>query len=293
MVAMQRIVSLAALAMIVVLFLMDLRSASALATPALSSSSSDKGSTTYSESPMSARLNGVFSVFQANPSMCFGVVIRIAIAVFLDVVLDGFLKTVVTPAIAATGIGIVATPLTFFIGQALQPMIHSVAFIVFDDRFLMASLEATGIKQRLLPRAVGKKWHKMTILEGIITRYCVKAIAGWCLGWASLFTILPVVGPVFTALLSGWVVAWDYVYVPLAGMGHVGVLRQFRTVLRNFRAYFWFGFWAVLIEEIPLVGPVCHVYNVYSAAFFLERLYLNGTDTNHAFMNTDADHREL
>jgi hypothetical protein len=32
----------------------------------------------------------------------------------------------------------------------------------------------------------------------------------------------------------------------------------------------------VLIEEIPIVNLVCHVYNVYSAAFFLERVYLKG-----------------
>ena len=31
----------------------------------------------------------------------------------------------------------------------------------------------------------------------------------------------------------------------------------------------------MLIEEILIAGPVCHVYNVYSAAFFLERVYLN------------------
>jgi len=30
-----------------------------------------------------------------------------------------------------------------------------------------------------------------------------------------------------------------------------------------------------VIQEIPILGPICHVYNVYSAAFFLERVYLN------------------
>ena len=249
---------------------------------------------------VSNRWHGIVAVFYAHPFMLIGVVIRIAIAITLELVLDGFLKTVVTPAIAATGIGALVAPLTFLIGQALQPIIHSIAFLVFDDKFLHATLEATGIKERLITeRQLTKGWHRMTFFQGMITRYVMKSMASWCLGLAGLCTMLPVVGYVLTAFLSGWVVAWDYVYVALAGMGYIGPRRQFQTVWRNFGEYQWFGFWAVLIEEIPFIGPACHVYNVYSAAFFLERLYLlhggmiHDDDATVSTVDSDYSFKEL
>ena len=114
------------------------------------------------------------------------------------------------------------------------------------------------------------KFHKLFM------RWCIKTIAGCSVGLAGFCTAIPILGPILTALLSGWAVAWDIVYVPLSGMGRVGILRQGMSVLHHFWDYYWFGFWAVLIEEIPIVNPVCHVYNVYSAAFFLERVHLEG-----------------
>ena len=89
----------------------------------------------------------------------------------------------------------------------------------------------------------------------------VKSLSAWCLGLAGLCTLVPVVGHVLTAILSGWLVAWDYVYVPLTGMGYIGPLLQFQTVWQHLGAFQWYGFWAVLMEEIPLLGPFCHVYN--------------------------------
>jgi hypothetical protein len=228
---------------------------------------------------------GLWDVFATHPSLILSVGIRIVIAIWLELLLDGFLKTVVTPALASTGIGALVAPMSFLIGQALQPMIHSIAFLVFDDRFLLKTLEATGIQEQLIQNIERNDkgseigWHKITLAEGMMTRYVMKSMAAWCLGWAGLCTIVPVVGHVLTAVLSGWVVAWDYVYVPLAGMGYLGPWQQLQTVWQHFGAYGWYGFWAVLIEEIPLIGPVCHVYNVYSAAFFLERLYILHKDT--------------
>ena len=115
----------------------------------------------------------------------------------------------------------------------------------------------------------------MNFFNKYFTRWCTKTAAGVIVGFAGLASAIPLVGSVFTALLAGWAVAWDMVYVPLAGIGRVGILRQGASVLAHFWEYYWFGFWAVLIEEIPIVGPVCHVYNVYNAAFFLERVYTN------------------
>jgi len=249
---------------------------------------------------MGARLRGIGRILVANPTTCFGALLRIAMAIFLEISLDGFLKTVVTPAIAGTGIGILVTPLTFFIGQALQPIIHSVSFLIFDDRFLDIAMESTGTKQKLVKTTNGK-WHRLSLVEGIITRHCLKVLSAWCVGLAGLCTLIPVLGPILTALLSGWIVAWDYVYVPLSGMGYVGFVRQFWVVYRDFRRYYWFGFWAVLLEEIPLAGPVMHVYNIYSATFLLEDLYWNGaaaaTSSHAAMINTTiaavTGHKEL
>jgi len=204
-------------------------------------------------------------------------VIRVIIAIVLEINLDGFLKLVVTPFLAASVVGAVAAPLTFFVGQALQPIINSFCFYGFDDPFVMATLEATGGKDRLSTLSKTGEWHHMGTFHKYFMRWCIKATAGFWVGFAGICTYIPIVGPILTALLSGWVVAWDMVYIPLSGMGRVGILRQGRSVLTNFSEYYWFGFWAVLMEEIPIVGPVCHVYNVYSAAFFLERVYLNNS----------------
>jgi len=92
---------------------------------------------------------------------------------------------------------------------------------------------------------------------------------------------------------------------PLVGMdrrlGLCLCVRQFWVVYRDFRRYYWFGFWAVLLEEIPLAGPVMHVYNIYSATFLLEDLYWNGaaaaTSSHAAMINTTiaavSGHKEL
>ena len=67
--------------------------------------------------------------------------IRTFLCTLIIVNIDGFLKLFVTPALVATGIGAVVAPapVTFFMGQALQPIIHSICFFHFDDRFVMAS----------------------------------------------------------------------------------------------------------------------------------------------------------
>ena len=245
----------------------------------------------HATSRSSSRLNGLISLFQQHPGFLVSAVIRIGVAMTLELVLDGLLKTVVTPALIATGIGAVAAPLTFLLEYALQPIIHSLAFIIFDDRFLMAALEATGI-QHCLEQESGKAWHKMTLIEGIFTRYVIKSLAAWCLGWAGLCTAIPVAGHMLTAGLTGWIVAWDYVYVPLSGMGHVGPWQQLQTVWTHWGDYQWFGVWAVLLEELPFLGPTCHVWNVYNAAFFLERVYLlqttNSQDDDDATVSTVA-----
>jgi len=235
----------------------------------------DDADSIQSPSSIGARLKGMQSLLASRPGLLLSMVIRVTIAITLQINLDAFLKLVVTPLLAASVIGAVAAPFTFFVGQALQPIIHSFCFYGFDDKFLMATLEATGGKGRLATLSKTGEWHETGSFHKFFLRWCIKSTAGCCIGFAGLCTAIPIVGPVLTALLSGWVVAWDMVYVPLSGMGRVGVFRQGRSVLANFREYYWFGFWAVLIEEIPIAGPVCHVYNVYSAAFFLERVYLN------------------
>ena len=249
-----------------------------------------------------SRLAGLVTLFQQRPDLLLSVMIRIILAMVLELLLDGFLKTVVTPALVATGIGAFVAPLVFLLEYTLQPMIHSIAFLIFDDRFLLATLEATGIKQDLLmsvqkSSAKGKrkrrkgggevKWHKLSLMEGMLTRYVIKSCAAWCLAWAGLCTVIPVLGQILVAVLTGWIVAWDYVYVPLSGMGYIGPWQQFQTVWQHFGKFQWYGFWAVLIEEIPFLGPSCHVYNVYSAAFFLEKVYILH-NKGHSIVDDDA-----
>mmetsp|Transcript_25705 Transcript_25705/g.53697 ORF Transcript_25705/g.53697 Transcript_25705/m.53697 type:complete len:321 (+) Transcript_25705:93-1055(+) len=229
-------------------------------------------------STIRTRINGIQSLLQSQPGMMLNMIIRVALAVALMINIDAFLKLVVTPILAASIIGAIAAPFTFFVGQALQPIVYSICFYGFDDPFVVAALEATGGKERLLLAANAntggvEEWHEMGFFNKYFTRWCIKTAAGFIVGFAGLASAIPLVGSVFTALLAGWAVAWDMVYVPLAGIGRVGILRQGASVLAHFWEYYWFGFWAVLIEEIPIVGPVCHVYNVYSAAFFLERVY--------------------
>lgn len=258
---------------------------------AVAASSNDMSEDDYDTtdpSSLGARLKGIQSLLGSRPGLLLSVVIRVAIAIALQINLDAFLKLVVTPFLAASVVGAVAAPLTFFVGQALQPIIHSFCFYGFDDPFIMATLEATGGKERLSTLSKTGEWYKMGTFHKYFMRWCIKTTAGFWVGFAGLCTYIPIVGPVLVALLSGWVVAWDMVYVPLSGMGHVGIFRQGRSVLANFGEYYWFGFWAVLIEEIPIVGPVCHVYNVYSAAFFLERVYLNLNNNNTTVSTMDS-----
>ena len=243
------------------------------------------------------KFSGMVALLQARPLLLLSAVIRICIAMGLELAMDGFLKTIVTPALAASGVGAIVAPLTFLLEYALQPIVHSIAFLIFDDNFLVATLQATGIQGNLVSVGKTDKWHKMGIIEGILTRYVVKSCSAWCLGWAGLCTIVPVVGHVLTAVLTGWLVAWDYVYVPLSGMGHIGPFQQFRTVWKHWWSFQWYGFWAVLAEEIPFLGPTCHVYNVYSAAFFLERVYvlkhLDGDSDAATIRMTDSDYDEF
>ena len=106
-------------------------------------------------------------------------------------------------------------------------------------------------------------------------RWCIKTIAG-CSRRVSgvLCTAIPIVGPILTALLSGWGRGMGYCVRPpsLAWDGLEYFVRACRYFI-IFGTITGLDFWAVLIEEIPIVNPVCHVYNVYSAAFFLERVY--------------------
>ncbi|CAB9499820.1 expressed unknown protein [Seminavis robusta] len=232
----------------------------------------------FEDSPAQHRLEGLLALLSARPMLLFSAVVRIGIALGLELAMDAVLKTVVTPLLVASGIGALLAPATFLLEYAFQPLIHSIAFLVFDDNFVMATLETTGIQDRLVRKDHKNnpgvlEWHKMSFFEGFCTRYVVKSLTAWCLGWAGLCTIVPVVGHLLTAVLTGWLVAWDYVYVPLSGLGYIGPLQQFQTVWQHFSYFQWYGFWAVLIEEIPVLGPACHVYNVYSAAYFLEGLY--------------------
>lgn len=230
---------------------------------------------------------GMRSLMKGRPGLFAEMVARVVVATILVVNVDAFLKVFVTPVLVATGIGAAVAPVAFFMGQALQPIIHSFCFFHFDDRFVLASLEATGAKGRLAPRA---GWHKVGIVEKVFVRYGVmKLMAGAFVGLTGIFALVPILGPILTALVAGWAVAWDTVYVPLSGMGYVGVFKQGRSVFSNFRAYYWFGFWAVLIEEIPIIGPSCHVYNVYSAANFLERVYMSNLNAPA----DEADSKEL
>ena len=105
----------------------------------------------------------------------------------------------------------------------------------------------------------------------MLTRYVLKSCAAW---WAELCTVIPVLGQLLVAVLTGWIVAWDYVHVPLSGMGYSCHWQHSQTVWKHFGQFQGYGFWAVIIEEIPLLGPSCHVYNVYSVAFFLEKVYI-------------------
>ena len=222
---------------------------------------------------------GITHFYHNRKALFIEMLIRTFLCTLIIVNIDGFLKLFVTPALVATGIGAVVAPVTFFMGQALQPIIHSICFFHFDDRFVMASMEACGSKERLVTGLGMDKWGRMGLREKIIMRYGVmKVFAGFFVGFASIFAYIPILGPILVALTGGWAMAWDMVYVPLSCMGYHGVLQQGKSVLSrdNFRKYYWFGFWAVLMEEIPIVGPTCHVYNVYRAAAFLEIVYLDG-----------------
>lgn len=214
-------------------------------------------------------------LLQHRRALFIEMIIRILICTIVTVNIDGFLKAIVTPTLVATGIGAIVAPMTFFMGQALQPIINSICFFHFDDRFVMASLEVSGSKERLMTGLALEKWGRMGLREKIFMRYCVvKLCAGFFIGLAGIFAFIPILGPIIVALSGGWAMTWDMVYVPLSCMGYHGVVQQGKSVHTNFRKYYWFGFWAVLIEEIPIVGPTCHVYNVYSAAAFLEMVYL-------------------
>jgi len=148
----------------------------------------------------------------------------------------------------------------------------------------MATLEATGGKARLAALSKDGEWQSTGFFHRFFVRWCIKTCAGFFVGFAGLATAIPIVGPIITAALAGWAVTWDMVYIPLSGMGRVGVIHQGLSVLHHFWSYYWFGFWAVLMEEIPVVNPLCHVYNVYSAAFFLERVYLTGNNNTATTM---------
>eukprot|EP01083_Nonionella_stella_P250918 866316_1 len=217
------------------------------------------------------------SLMQENPALFVEMIIRVIIATILVMNIDAFLKAVVTPILVATGIGVVVAPVTFFMGQALQPIINSICFFHFDDRFVMASLASTGVKDRLVKGMGLIKWHKMGLGEKILMRYSLKVSVGSFVGLTSILAYIPLLGPVLLALISGWAVAWDLVYIPLSGIGYTGIVRQARTVYANFGKFYWFGFWAVLMEEMPIVGPMCHVYNVYRAPAFLEMVYLSNS----------------
>jgi len=180
--------------------------------------------------------------------MLLNALVRVVIATILAVNLDAFLKLVVTPVLIASVIGIIAAPLTFVLGNAIQSVIYSFCFFGFDDKFLITTLDATGGKERLLLISSDGEWHKMGKFEKLSARLAMKFAAGFSVGFAGLATMIPIVGPILTAGLSGWVVAWDMVYVPLSGIGYVGVFPQARSVYDNFRQFYWFGFWAVLAE---------------------------------------------
>lgn len=232
----------------------------------------------------------MYYLMQHRRALFIEMIIRILICTIVIMNIDAFLKGIVTPTLAATGVGAIVAPMTFFIGQALQPIINSICFFHFDDRFLMASLEVSGSKERLVTGLALEKWEKMGLREKLFIRYgVVKLGAGFFVGLAGIFAFIPILGPIIVALSGGWAMAWDMVYVPLSCMGYHGVVQQGKSVHANFRKYYWFGFWAVLIEEIPIVGPTCHVYNVYRAAAFLEMVYL---DNVAIFTDVDSDDKK-
>lgn len=232
----------------------------------------------------------MYYLMQHRRALFIEMIIRILICTIVIMNMDAFLKGIVTPTLVATGVGAIVAPMTFFIGQALQPIINSICFFHFDDRFLMASLEVSGSKERLVTGLALEKWEKMGLREKLFIRYgVVKLGAGFFVGLAGIFAFIPILGPIIVALSGGWAMAWDMVYVPLSCMGYHGVVQQGKSVHANFRKYYWFGFWAVLIEEIPIVGPTCHVYNVYRAAAFLEMVYL---DNVAIFTDVDSDDKK-
>merc|ERR1719401_2705760 len=115
----------------------------------------------------------------------------------------------------------------------------------------------------------------MTLLERYSIRYVVKACIDCAIGFVGLTTLIPIVGNFITAFAIGWAVAWDYVYVALDGIGFTEPQQQFASVYKNFTAYYWWGFFCVLIEEIPFAGPFLHAWNIHTASFFLEEVYIN------------------
>ena len=53
------------------------------------------------------------------------------------------------------------------------------------------------------------EWHSMSRLERFMTRYVMKVCAHMCVGLAWIANVIPGVGHVLVALLTGWVVAWE------------------------------------------------------------------------------------
>ena len=233
---------------------------------------------------VAARITGIARVLVANPGMCGEALVRIGLAVGLETVLDGLLEGVVVPSLERVTPrrfgGWVGPPAAHFLGEALRPVLRSVSFLFFDDRFLDTVLESTGTKEALAASlCLTTGWHETQpgLFRKLVARYCLKAVASWFVGFAGLLTVVPLVGPVLTAFLSGWIVAWDCVCVPLWGMGRTTAWSQLETVLADLPRYHRFGVGAVLLEEMMIIpnraGAAMHVYNVYSAAFFLKDLY--------------------
>ena len=69
----------------------------------------------------STRQGGMSALLRDRPALFTEMVLRTALATILVTNVDAFLKLVVTPVLAATVVGAVLTPFTFFMGQALQP----------------------------------------------------------------------------------------------------------------------------------------------------------------------------
>jgi len=232
---------------------------------------------------------GLYHVFAEHPCFIPHAMVCIGIAISIEISLELFMTFVVEPVLLASVVGSVASFLALCIEQALQPVINDIVFFCFDDQFLYATLETTGIKDKL-ERKYKCELQPMGMCEKSINRYLVKCIACVFVSLAGLSTAVPLVGHIFTALAAGSVVMWDYVFTALPVIvGSHSFCDQLKTFFSKWCAYQWNGFFALLLEEVPFVSPFFHVWNIYSAALFLENVYCDDDDSGYLRLDDSDD----